>query len=125
MLGPSAPRPKLSGTRPALAPRRRGLVQRLESRFEAEGTRAPRRPRLQPPRVMRNHRPLLLLAALLALWLQPGSAYAYVDPNAGGLLFQLLAPVFAAAVGGWLFLRRWITEVVRSLWHRLTGRRPE
>ena len=66
-----------------------------------------------------------MLAAVLALWLHPGTAHAYIDPNAGGMLFQLLAPVFAAAVGAWLFLRRWIAAAVRDLWHRLTGRRPE
>ena len=64
-------------------------------------------------------------AALMVLCLHHGMAYAYIDPNAGGMLFQLLAPVFAAAVGAWLFLRRWISEAVRSLWRRLTGRRPE
>ena len=72
-----------------------------------------------------HHRPLLLLTGLFALLLQPGPAYAYIDPNAGGMLFQLLAPVFAAVVGAWLFLRRWIAEAVRNVWHRLTGRRPE
>ena len=68
---------------------------------------------------------LLMLAALVALGLQPDAAHAYIDPNAGGMLFQLLAPVFAAAVGAWLFLRRWIAETVRNFWHRLIGRRPE
>ena len=68
---------------------------------------------------------VLLTILLLALGLQPDTALAYIDPNAGGLLFQLLAPMFAAAVGAWLFLRRWIAEAVRNLWHRLSGRRPE
>jgi hypothetical protein len=63
-------------------------------------------------------------STLALLCLHPGTAWAYIDPNAGGMLFQLLAPVFAAAVGAWLFLRRWIAEAVRNLWHRLTGRRP-
>ena len=67
----------------------------------------------------------LMPVTVLALWLFPCTAYAYIDPNAGGMLFQLLAPVFAAAVGAWLFLRRWIAEAVRNLWHRLTGRRSE
>ena len=62
---------------------------------------------------------------LLAVLLSPRVAHAYIDPNAGGMLFQLLAPVFAAAVGAWLFLRRWIAEAMRNLWHRLTGRPPE
>lgn len=60
--------------------------------------------------------------AILALLAWPGSAWAYIDPNAGGLLFQLLAPLFAAAVGAWLFLRRWIADRARALWRRLTGR---
>ena len=66
--------------------------------------------------------PALLALALLLL---PASAFAYIDPNAGGLLFQLLAPLFVAVVGGWLFLRRWISEHVRQLWRRITGRAPE
>jgi len=52
-------------------------------------------------------------------------AYAYIDPNAGGMLFQLLAPLFAAAVGVWLFLRRWIADLVRRTWWRLTGRKEQ
>ena len=73
----------------------------------------------------KSRRQVLLTILLLALGLQPDTALAYIDPNAGGLLFQLLAPMFAAAVGAWLFLRRWIAEAVRNLWHRLSGRRPE
>ena len=66
------------------------------------------------------------LLALLVLWLSfSGSAQAYVDPNAGGMLFQLLAPVMAAIVGGWLFLRRWITDLLRRTWRRITGRDAE
>jgi len=67
---------------------------------------------MTPPRL------LLLLAALLL----PCAAQAYIDPNAGGMLFQLLAPLFAAFVGAWIFLRRWAAEQARRLWRRLTGR---
>ena len=59
----------------------------------------------------------------LALLLFAPSAQAYIDPNAGGMLFQLLAPLFAALVGGWLFLRRTIASAARRLWARITGRR--
>jgi hypothetical protein len=62
--------------------------------------------------------------AILAL-LPVSAAQAYIDPNAGGMLFQLLAPLFAALVGAWLFLRRAITDLARRLWMRLTGRREE
>lgn len=44
-----------------------------------------------------------------------GVAYAYIDPNAGGLLFQILTPAFAAAAGAWILLRRWIASQVRKL----------
>lgn len=70
---------------------------------------------------LRNLR-LMLVAALLLL---PGPACAYIDPNAGGVLFQLLAPLFAAVVGAWIFLRRWIAELARRCWRRLIGRRDE
>lgn len=63
----------------------------------------------------------IALAAVLAF---TTPAFAYIDPNAGGMLFQLLAPLFAAVVGAWLFLRRWITDLLRRLWLRLTGRQP-
>ncbi len=59
---------------------------------------------------------------LLALACAVTPAQAYIDPNAGGLLFQLLAPVFAALVGVWLFLRRWIAEHCRVLWRHLRGK---
>jgi len=66
---------------------------------------------------------LVALALLLIVGSEP--AYAYIDPNAGGMLFQLLAPLFAAIVGGWLFLRRWISAMARQIWLRLTGRDRE
>lgn len=59
---------------------------------------------------------------LLLCLLQPAAAWAYIDPNAGGMLFQLLAPLFAAAIGAWVFLRRWIAYQARRFWCRITGR---
>jgi hypothetical protein len=50
-------------------------------------------------------------------------AHAYIDPNAGGALFQLLAPLFAGLVGAWLVARRWIAEQLRKFWRRITGQR--
>ena len=71
---------------------------------------------------MNPYRLLPPACALLALLLPALPAWAYIDPNAGGMLFQLLAPMFAAIVGAWLFLRRWIAAQLRRLWNRLTGR---
>lgn len=95
---------------------RRAVAERLKSAAHPHG-----RFRLDPP----MRRSILLLATLAALLLEPGTAMAYIDPNAGGLLFQLLAPVFAAAVGAWLVLRRWIVAAARRFWLRLTGRETE
>ena len=48
-----------------------------------------------------------------------GSCFAYIDPNAGGWLFQLLFPVFIAIAGAWLTLR----TKVHALCKRLFGRK--
>jgi len=64
-----------------------------------------------------------LALAFMAAFCFVSPAHAYIDPNAGGMLFQMLAPLFAAAVGAWLFLRRWIAEWARRAWSRLTGRK--
>jgi hypothetical protein len=52
---------------------------------------------------------LLLLAAFAA------PAYAYSDPNAGGLIFQLLTPLLALAAAGVAFARRQLS----GAWHFL------
>jgi hypothetical protein len=46
------------------------------------------------------------LVALLLLISLTTPAYAYVDPNAGGPLFQLLTPLLALAAAGLTFARR-------------------
>ena len=57
---------------------------------------------------------------LLCLALQPALAFAYIDPNAAGLLFQLLAPFFAMCVGAWIFMRKAIATAIRAAWRKLT-----
>ena len=42
---------------------------------------------------------------LLLLALSPAPALAYIDPNTGGMLFQMLAPLLAGITGAWLFAR--------------------
>lgn len=65
-----------------------------------------------PPSVCRT-----LLVGLACLSAH-SAAFAYIDPNAGGMLFQLLAPVLAAVVGGWLMLRRWLTQLLKRWFQR-------
>ena len=65
---------------------------------------------------------VIVLAALL----QPRAAHAYIDPNAGGWLFQMLMPVFTVVAAGWLLLRRWLAQQLRRLLNLLAraGDRP-
>jgi hypothetical protein len=68
---------------------------------------------------MHMGRTVAVTCTALLLGSFPASAWAYIDPNAGGLLFQLLAPVLAAVVGCWVFLRNWIADCLRRVWRRL------
>lgn len=53
---------------------------------------------------------LVLLAGLL---ISP-SAYAYLDPNAGGLIFQILTPILAVATAAMTFAGRRIYSGMSS-----------
>jgi hypothetical protein len=57
---------------------------------------------------------------LETLFSGPGSV-GYIDPNAGGWLFQMLFPVFVAIGGAWLVLRR----KVGALFKRLFGNKDK
>ena len=63
---------------------------------------------------------LMMLQRLLLLWLLvfTADARAYIDPNAGGLLYQILFPVLVAigAVWGWLRHR------ISAWWARMRSR---
>lgn len=48
-----------------------------------------------------------LSAVVLIGLCAPLPAHAYIDPNAGGMLYQALFPILAALVGGWTLLRNW------------------
>lgn len=66
-------------------------------------------------------RPLLVgLACLFA----SSTACAYIDPNAGGMLFQLLAPVIAAIVGAWMVARKWLADAIKRLLRRKDPQEP-
>ena len=57
-------------------------------------------------------------AAAVALLLAANSSQAYIDPNAGNLLYQILLPVVVAIAAGWRYLRM----MVANAWHRLVAR---
>jgi len=54
----------------------------------------------------------LALMIVLALFTLP--AFAYIDPNTGGFLFQLLAPLFAIALTVWMFFANQAKAIWRS-----------
>lgn len=58
---------------------------------------------------------------ICAFAVQTGAAHAYIDPNAGGMLFQLLMPLFATIAGAWLLFRKWLAAHFTRLWRGLTG----
>lgn len=69
----------------------------------------------QAPRFVRGFSIWFLLSGL------PGMAWAYVDPNAGGLLYQILFPLIVAIGAAWAGLR----HRIGYWWARLRGRQDE
>jgi hypothetical protein len=57
---------------------------------------------------------------LFGLWAIaiPTTAFAYLDPNSAGLLYQILFPVIVAVTLAW----RWIKDTASSIWLRLRRR---
>lgn len=53
------------------------------------------------------------LAVCLVIFASP--AFAYIDPNTGGYLFQLLAPLAALAMTGWMFFTNQVKSIYRSV----------
>ena len=61
---------------------------------------------------------LIKVIGASVLVLVPSSAFAYIDPNAGGILFQVLAPLFLLVVAFWAAFKR----KVGALWAKLASR---
>jgi len=47
-----------------------------------------------------------------------GELFGYIDPNAGGWLFQLVFPIFVAIGGVWMVLRRKAGAMFRRIFGR-------
>jgi len=61
--------------------------------------------------------PVVLIGAMLVTPL-----YAYVDPNATGLISQIAGPILVVAATGVTFLRKQISTGVRWLVERVRGK---
>ena len=51
----------------------------------------------------------------VSIGLQSMAAWGYMDPNTGGLLFQLLFPLLATAVACWVFIKNRTKRAFKSL----------
>jgi hypothetical protein len=58
----------------------------------------------------------ILLIVLLGI---PTTALAYIDPNTGNIIFQILFPIITAIVTGFLFCKNAISRKFNSLKARL------
>jgi hypothetical protein len=77
---------------------------------------------------MKMQRSATLVLIVLVWGATSATAHAYVDPNAGGLLFQLLTPLLALSAATVAFARRqlarsWLfcIQRVRELFDRRAG----
>lgn len=75
---------------------------------------------------MKYHRnvPIALVVSVICLVFITTPAYAYIDPNAAGLLSQIITPLLIAAAAAATFLRKQIGDIFSALSRRLR-RRPD
>lgn len=64
----------------------------------------------------------IVLLALGVFALAQRDAFAYIDPNAGGLLYQLLFPVLIAIAGAWAAFRHKVGYFFSNLVKRFRRR---
>ena len=76
---------------------------------------------------MKNDRKVLavLVFCSLCVVFTAIPAYAYIDPNAAGLVSQILTPLLIAGAAAATFLRKQIGEVFSSVSRRLRGREED
>jgi hypothetical protein len=69
---------------------------------------------MRPPKIIT----IIVLAGLVVTT----PAYAYIDPNSGGLIFQILTPILALATAGIAFTGRTIRRGCGTLYRALKNR---
>ncbi len=52
---------------------------------------------------------------ILAVLFHPEPSYAYVDPNLGGIIYQIFFPVLMALLALWVFVRNRFLALIRRL----------
>lgn len=82
-------------------------------------------PRLSREVMTNSKMQRIRLAVAILLFMIAYPAFAYIDPNTGGYLFQLLAPLVALAMSAWMFFAKQVRSVWQafvSLFTRTTGK---
>ncbi len=65
--------------------------------------------------------PIKFASAVILGLVISNAAYAYMDPNSGGLIFQLVTPILAVIASGIAFTRRQISRACLSLFRAARG----
>jgi hypothetical protein len=61
----------------------------------------------------RNHMNLCLIASFLAfMFFLEGSAFAYIDPGTGGMLYQIIILVIGAILGYFAIAKNFIRKIL-------------
>ena len=63
--------------------------------------------------------PIALVVVCLGFVFVTTPAYAYIDPNAAGLVSQIITPLLVAAAAGFTFFRKQVGAVFSALSRRL------
>ncbi len=61
---------------------------------------------------------------MLVITLVPAIAFAYVDPNTGGYVFQVLFPVLSAVAACFVFFKKQVSALLRKI-ARLFSRKSD
>ena len=68
---------------------------------------------------MKNLRLLVCALVVAAAFIDAPPAYAYIDPNTGGVIFQVLMPILAVLVGfiafAWNFVKKQTLLLVHAV----------
>lgn len=61
------------------------------------------------------------MALFILIIVFPKYAFAYIDPNTGGYVFQVLFPLVSVVLAGYVFCRDKTKKIIASIWHRISG----
>lgn len=62
-------------------------------------------------------------AVIVGLIAMSTPAYAYIDPNSGGLIAQIMTPLLIVIGVAWTGFRHKLVSLVSSVWNALRGNR--